>query len=254
MTNSPRLKSADEFLIIGHRGAAGLELENSLSSFRRAVELAVDAIEFDVHRVDDQIVVIHDDTLDRTTRGEGRISSFSFEHLRDIPLNNGEQIPTLQEALDVIPHQMLVNVELKGLGCGVLTGRILRGYRRPLMLSSFHQDELFGSYDRLEQELSGKRDSSRTLRTERVHKYSVLANRLSQERLRFAQDIIAYSINLNDRRATKESIEIARTAGYEVIVFTVNSPKRARLLRFWGASGVFTDRPDIVTKSYVCAD
>ncbi len=70
------------FLIIGHRGAAGLEPENTLRSFSRAVELGVDAVELDVHWVHEELIVIHDDTLERTTDGSGLLDSISLDELR----------------------------------------------------------------------------------------------------------------------------------------------------------------------------
>ena len=72
----------DGFLIIGHRGAAGLEPENTLRSFARAIEIGVDAIELDVYCVDGRLVVIHDDTLERTTNGHGEVMQTSFDALR----------------------------------------------------------------------------------------------------------------------------------------------------------------------------
>ena len=254
MAKSDLIKSADEFLIIGHRGAAGLELENSLSSFKRAVELGVDAIEFDVHRVEDDIIVMHDHFLNRTTRGSGSFWLMDFEDLRDIPLNNGEKIPTLQEALEVIPENILVNVELKGVDSGYLTGQILRDYRHPLMISCSYQRELFNCCWHLYDDPDQDNASAQVASVKRDFKIAVITDRLGPKSLVFAREMNANSINMAERRVTESSIKIARDRGYEVFAFTVNSPRRARKLRYMGVAGVFTDRPDIVTKSYVCAD
>ena len=82
------------FPIIGHRGAAGLEPENTLRSFSRAVRLGVDAVELDVHWVHDELIVIHDDTLERTTNGTGPLDSISLAELRELDAGAGERIPT----------------------------------------------------------------------------------------------------------------------------------------------------------------
>ena len=66
---------AESPVIIGHRGAAGLEPENTLPSFRAAVALGVQAVELDVHVCDGELIVIHDPTLERTTNGSGEVSS-----------------------------------------------------------------------------------------------------------------------------------------------------------------------------------
>src|SRR5215468_1025511 len=104
----------DGFMIIGHRGAAGLEPENTLRSFARAIEIGVDAIELDVYCVDDHLVVIHDDTLERTTNGRGDVMAHSFAALRRLDAGHGERIPTLDEVLAQMPAHFTVNVELKG--------------------------------------------------------------------------------------------------------------------------------------------
>src|SRR6476646_6451219 len=93
---------ADAFLIIGHRGAAGLEPENTLRSFTRALRIGVDAIELDVYCVDGKLVVIHDDTLERTTNGRGDVMAMSYDALRRLDAGSGERIPTLDEVLDLV--------------------------------------------------------------------------------------------------------------------------------------------------------
>ncbi len=94
--------SCRTFLIIGHRGAAGLEPENTLRSFARALDIGVDAIELDVYCVDEQIVVIHDDTLERTTNGRGDVMATSYDALRRLDAGKGERIPTLDEVLELV--------------------------------------------------------------------------------------------------------------------------------------------------------
>ena len=88
------------FLVIGHRGAAGLAPENTLSSFRKALDLGCRAIELDVHAVRDvddttQLMVIHDDTVQRTTNGKGLVSNHTFEHLTKLDAGDGNPIPRL---------------------------------------------------------------------------------------------------------------------------------------------------------------
>ena len=61
-------------LKIGHRGIAGLEPENTLRGFKKAIELGFRAIEFDIHQVEEQLVIIHDSSVDRTTNGTGKVA------------------------------------------------------------------------------------------------------------------------------------------------------------------------------------
>jgi glycerophosphoryl diester phosphodiesterase len=111
--------------VIGHRGAAGLAPENTLASFRTAIELGADAVEFDLHvSRDGELVVIHDDTLDRTTTRTGRIEDLTLEEIRRAdagvrfaPRFQGERVPTLREVLDLVKTlgrpEFRLNLELK---------------------------------------------------------------------------------------------------------------------------------------------
>jgi len=93
---------------IGHRGAKGYAAENTLISFQKAIELGVDAIELDVHlSSDEKVMVIHDDTVDRTTSGNGFVNHFSAIELGIF------EIPTLESVFETIDRKCFINVELK---------------------------------------------------------------------------------------------------------------------------------------------
>jgi glycerophosphoryl diester phosphodiesterase len=95
-------------LKIGHRGARGYAAENTLTSFKKAIELGVDGIELDVYlSSDNEIVVIHDETIDRITSGKGFVKNFTSETLKQYG------IPTLIEVLDLVNNNIIVNIELK---------------------------------------------------------------------------------------------------------------------------------------------
>jgi glycerophosphoryl diester phosphodiesterase len=101
--------------IIGHRGAAGLELENTISSILKAIELGVKWIEIDVWKtIDNEIIVFHDAYLDRLSSDSGFIKDFSDSELRNIKLLNGEHIPTLKEVVQICKEKEVgLLVELK---------------------------------------------------------------------------------------------------------------------------------------------
>src|SRR5215212_6839941 len=104
-------------IVVGHRGAAALEPENTLRAFRRGIELGCDYLECDVHLTrDGQLAVIHDETVDRTTDGHGPVSAFTFEELRQLDAGQGERIPSLEEVLETVRGHVRVLVELKGAG------------------------------------------------------------------------------------------------------------------------------------------
>jgi glycerophosphoryl diester phosphodiesterase len=101
-------------MIMGHRGAAALEPENTLLSIARAMDIGVDAVEIDVRlSKDKEIVVIHDSTVDRTTDGTGPVSSYTLEEMKKLDAGKGEKIPTLQEVMDLIEKKVKLVIELK---------------------------------------------------------------------------------------------------------------------------------------------
>lgn len=118
----------NRFLVIAHRGGRGLGPENTLYTFQRAVDLGVDVLEMDVHSTKDgHLVILHDDTLDRTTDGTGRVGDqtlfeikkldaayrWSADNGRTYPLRNqGIQIPTLHEVFAAFPDTRM-NLEIK---------------------------------------------------------------------------------------------------------------------------------------------
>jgi glycerophosphoryl diester phosphodiesterase len=111
----------DRPLNFAHRGASYEAPENTLAAFLLAVELGADGIEFDVQLSQDgKAVVIHDSTLDRTTSGEGLVRHKTLSELKQLDAGShfdpafAEQcIPTLQEVIDTVGHQLLLNIELK---------------------------------------------------------------------------------------------------------------------------------------------
>jgi len=103
--------------VVGHRGAAAIEPENTLRGFRRALELGVDSTECDVHLSrDGRLVVIHDDTVDRTTDGTGEVRSMTFAQVRALDAGLGEGVPTLREVLETVSGKAPLHVELKAPG------------------------------------------------------------------------------------------------------------------------------------------
>jgi len=106
---------------IAHRGGAGLRPENTLVAFNKAFELEADMIEFDLQPTkDSRIIVMHDKTVNRTTNGTGRPPELSFDYIKSLDAGSwfhpgyvGEKVPSLEEALEVIPSGIELNVELK---------------------------------------------------------------------------------------------------------------------------------------------
>jgi glycerophosphoryl diester phosphodiesterase len=100
--------------IVGHRGAPADEPENTLRSFARALAVGVAAVELDVQLTKDgRLMVIHDETLDRTTNGRGLVQDFTLAELKRLDAGHGESVPSLEEVFDLVQGQAHLMVELK---------------------------------------------------------------------------------------------------------------------------------------------
>ncbi|MDI6592090.1 MAG: glycerophosphodiester phosphodiesterase family protein [Patescibacteria group bacterium] len=101
--------------VLGHRGCAGLEPENTIRAFKRALDLGVDLIEFDVRMTKDKkLVVIHDEKLDRTTNGKGFVRDFAFEEIKKLDAGKGEKIPSFEETLNLLKSEKpIIVIEIK---------------------------------------------------------------------------------------------------------------------------------------------
>ncbi len=101
-------------LVLGHRGFPARYPENTLLSFRKALEAGADGIECDVQKTaDGRYVIIHDDTVDRTSNGHGLVASFSLDQLRGFDFGGGERIPSLDEMLALVTPAAYLDLELK---------------------------------------------------------------------------------------------------------------------------------------------
>ncbi len=216
------------FLIIGHRGAAGLAPENTMKSFRRAFDCGVDAVELDVQAVNSRLAVMHDPTVDRTTNGRGPVSAYSIEELRKLDAGDGEAIPLLEEVLEALPENVGINIELKGPGTEGLVAAL--------------------SYDRANT-LVSSRDLKR-LRAFRHARPDAMCAPVFRVPYRdmvgAARAVEAWSVNIRNDIATPRRIGRLRDAGFRVLVFTVNDRLRATELKEQGVCGVFTDVPDLM--------
>lgn len=111
--------------IIGHRGAAGHELENTLASIQYAKNLGVYGVEFDLRKTkDNQLVLCHDADLQRVADDNRRLDELSLTKLQKIPLLTGAHIPTLAEALEVMGNTPCF-IDLKDSGCAELLAKEL---------------------------------------------------------------------------------------------------------------------------------
>ena len=226
-----------DFLIIGHRGAAGLEPENTLAAFREAVRLGVDGVELDVRCVGEELVVFHDEDLDRTTDGHGAVAGADLQTLRRLDAGHGERVPTLAEVLAAVPERVLVNVELKGPGTAAPAARQLSRLSRRMLVSSFDHERL----------RAFRAGCPRT-------PVAPLVGKWSADLAPLARSLNAWSVNLASRIVTAARVAAINSWGCRCLVFTVNTVRRARRLRAMGVNGVFTDYPNRLLQAFARED
>lgn len=127
-------------LVIAHRGASAYQPENTLAAFALAIAQGAQMIELDLHcSSDNQVVVIHDETLDHTTNLKGRVDQFTLAEIKQADAGHGERVPTLEETLDLTVSKLRLYLEIKDRRAAAETLRIVRARRcqSEVMLASF---------------------------------------------------------------------------------------------------------------------
>lgn len=226
--------------IIAHRGARRQAPENTLAAFKRALELGVDAIELDVFVLrTGELVVIHDIMVNRTTNGEGYVVDFSFEDIRQLDAGNGEKIPTLNEAIELINRQVPMIIELKAVGTGEPVAKLLNEY-----LAKGWQKEDFEVISFNHHEIASFRKSCPGIRIG-----ASLAG-IPIDYCAFAKEMGVESVMLCVEFLTPEFVKDAHDNGLTVNgftwePFTADIKSEIERLQALGLDGWASDRPDI---------
>jgi glycerophosphoryl diester phosphodiesterase len=224
----------DKLFCFGHRGAAGHEPENTVRSVRRALELGADGVEVDVHFADGQLVVIHDDTLERTTNGHGRVAKKSFDYLRSLDAGAGERIPTLAEIFNAVNRRAVINVELKGPHTAAPVAALIAEYVNRHGWS--YDDFLVSSFDH------ARIREAKQLRPE--IRIGALIEKTPRGLAQFAEALGAWSLHAGKRCVTPKLVADAHQRGLKVFVYTVNQPGEIARMKALGVDGVFSDFPE----------
>ena len=222
-------------LCIGHRGAMGHEPENTLLSVRAAIALGVDAIEIDVYNLENNLIVIHDRDLSRTTNGKGYIEQNSFAYVRSLDAGKGERVPILEEVFDTINRHALINIELKGSNTAKLTINLIQAYvaqgwsYNDFVVSSFNHYEL-----NIVKQICPEITTGMLI-------YGLPWDYLSSA-LSLQADLVIPSLDYVDANLVKS----VQQQGLQVWVYTVNLPDDIELMRGLGVDGIFTNYPERV--------
>lgn len=222
-------------LKIGHRGAKGYEPENTLIAFEKAIHLGVDGIELDVHlSSDNELIVIHDETVDRTTNGKGEVNQLSLKELKALKIENTAAIPTLTEVFDLVNQRCFINIELKGIGTPKPVIQLIAHYISEKNWDYIHF--LISSFDWKMLEETHSLDPK--------IKIGVLTEESIDNALAFAKKINAFAINPYYKLLSKENVILMQQNGFEIYPWTVNSENAIQKIKTFNVNGIISDFPD----------
>tara|TARA_R110002126_G_scaffold146224_13_gene292152 strand:- start:2054 stop:2764 length:711 start_codon:yes stop_codon:yes gene_type:complete len=219
--------------IIAHRGASGEFPENTLLAIEQAIIQGADAIEIDVFAVQDELIVIHDHHLARTTNGIGSIYQYTLAELLQLDAGQGQRIPTLWQVLELTHDKCWLNIELKGDNTVAPLLTLLDKAEQQLgfdlqslTISSFNHHLLA--------ELKRKRPEL---------KLGALTASLPVDYAAFASRLQAYSVNCDVSFINQAMVDDAKARGLKVFVYTVDQSDDIRRLQDYGVDGIFCNFP-----------
>ena len=251
----------DKFLAIAHRGGRSLGPENTLYTFKRAVELGTDVLEMDLQTTSDgALVILHDREVDRTTNGTGAVDSFTLSDLkkldagfrwspdnfRSYPLRNkGVTIPTLTEVFKAFPDTR-INIEIKSSQVNTIQNlcRSIRDNRmsQKVMVACFDSGKL-GEFRSLCPEVATSTGASE----------AAMFYWLQWANLESAYSPSAQALQIPEtygqyRIATRRFLDAAHARNMRVHVWTVNDVEAMQRLIDLGVDGIMTDYPERLVK------
>ena len=222
-------------LKIAHRGAAGYEPENTMAAFRKAVVMKADGIELDVLlSADGQLVVFHDDTLERMTNGIGNVSDFALAELKQFLIEGQHRIPTLVEVLEEVRQHCFVNIELKSAEATEPLVRLIEEMVAKNVIS--FESIIVSSFD--------WNSLQKIHQVQPAILLGVLTETDLEEALAFAKQIKAYSIHPNYNLLNAENTKAIQENGILVFPWTVNEPQDIKELKSYNVNGIITDFTD----------
>jgi glycerophosphoryl diester phosphodiesterase len=250
--------SGNAWQVIAHRGGGHLWPDDTMLAFSNAVALGVDALEMDVHATSDGVlVVIHDETVDRTTNGSGYVKEMTFDEIRALdagynwPLHEesdthpyrdtGVRIPTLEEVLQAFPDVPMV-IEIKQLDPPIVDqfGAMLDRYHRVdnTIVASFHPEVMDEFRSRYPQYATSGVEPE-------IKRFFTLNLFLLGRFYRPVMDAFQVPETSGNLTVVRPRfVRVARSRGIAIQVWTVNEVEDMERILSSGVDGIITDRPD----------
>ena len=237
----------NRILVWAHRGASGIMPENTLASFQKAAELGADGVELDIQLTKDgELVVIHDETVDRTTDGKGWVKDYTFEEIRKLNACNTFhdagtfQIPTMKEVFELLkPTGLTINIELK-------TGIIDYSGIEEKIVALTHEE---GFEDRV---IYSSFNHYSIMKIQKLDPKAITAFLYSDGPLDMPEYGKEHHVNalhpaLYNLRMP-DFMKKCHEYGLDVNVWTVNTEEYAKLCIQAGVNAIITNYPDMVQK------
>jgi glycerophosphoryl diester phosphodiesterase len=219
---------------MGHRGAPAYEPENTLRSLRRALAMGVDAVEIDVHlSKDGYIMVIHDDTVDRTTNGAGRVRDLTFSQLRELDAGKGEPIPSLEEVVDVVAGKAHLVIEVKD---PAAAEPLVAFFQERRIFTDAHVISFWHPL------MKGMKEREPRLRT------GVLLVGCPADPVGLARAALAEALVLHYAYVTPDLVAAAHAHGLLVYVWNIDDIETLKPYLAMNLDGIGSNRPDVVVE------
>jgi len=224
-------------IIVAHRGFSGIYPENTLLAFQKAVELGVDFIELDIHQtLDKEIVVCHDEKIDRTTDGKGYIKEMNYEEIKKYDAGkwkgySGEKIPLLKDVFEKFKNKVKILIEIKECAVYELV-KLIKEYKieKSVIVGSFNLEYI-----------KEVRNLFPIISTALIS-YKVPTN---------IDQLIKYGIRKLDiefHNLNKEIVKELVSYGFVINTWTPNTEEELKKVIDYGVQFITTDRPDILKK------
>ena len=223
--------------IIGHRGSCGEFPENTLLGIKEAIKNGVDGVEIDVRLTkDNQLVVIHDETVDRTTNGEGKVENLALKEIKELDAGDGEKIPTLQEVMDLIRETgLLLAIEIK---CQKAENIVIDC----ILNNNLQGNTLVKSFDH--------RIVQKVKKIDKRVKTSCLLVGLPIHPYKLLDDAKADALSINSNYIDKELIDECHKHGRLVFVWNVDDKESVKKFIKMGADYICTNFPSKMKLQY----
>lgn len=265
MTESPATRIAArplaEIGISAHRGASIDHPENTLASFRAALEAGAEGVETDIALSREGVpVLMHDGTVDRTTNGAGAVDSLTVEELRALDAGQGEPVPTLEDLLELVGDRAEINIELKDPRAAGPVLDVVRRHPEVRWFSSSAQWEALAELRALSPESrlypltlgQATMADMRELAVAAGYDAELIDREFARfparhhgldDALAFAAQIHAEGLSAIELRMDAAVVERIHDAGLLVWAWTINDPHRAAELMELGVDAICTDDP-----------